>query len=174
MKAAVAALAILLAGCGKYAEFTLPPLAGGDPRVTFVFEEMPAPVLERGGMRDVLAPSVVARDLYYSEWDGRSWHTAQARSDDGRQWHRAARVLSPDPATWESSYIAGNGAALIIGGQTWYWYVAGPRERPRIGLAREWHKAPRPVLEPGPYLSWDEYGVADPYVIQAGSTWYMY
>ena len=32
----------------------------------------------------------------------------------------------------------------------------------------------RPVLEPGPYTSWDERGVADPYVIRAGSYFYLY
>ncbi len=168
-----AGLALLLAGCGRYAEFSLPPLPGGDPHVTFEFEERDAPVLERGAMQDVLAPSVVGREMYYSEWDGRTWHTAQARSAEQR-WQRVARVLSPDAGTWEGSYIAGNGAALIVSGQPWYWYVAGPRERPRIGLAREWRKEPRPVLEPGPYMSWDEYGVADPYVIRIGGYYYMY
>ncbi len=76
-------------------------------------------------------------------------------------------ILSPDPRTWEGSYIAANGSALFHENQFWYWYQAGPRERPRIGLARaadthSWRKEPKPVLEPGPYGSWDEYGVADP------------
>jgi hypothetical protein len=174
LRAAVVALALVIAGCGKYAEFSLPPLAGGDPDITFEFHEAPAPVLERGGMSDVLAPSVAGPDLFYSEWDGHTWHTAQARSADGQLWRKASRVLSPDERTWEASYIAGNGAALRVSDQVWYWYVAGRRDRPRIGLARDWHKAPRPVLETGPYLSWDEYGVADPYVIHAGSAYYMY
>ncbi|HMC60089.1 MAG TPA: hypothetical protein VKJ01_12925, partial [Candidatus Solibacter sp.] len=61
----------------------------------------------------------------------------------------------------------------------------GPKERPRLGLARSgltnssggfrnWSKEPGPVLEPGPYQSWDEYGVADPYAIRAGRYFYMY
>jgi hypothetical protein len=174
MRQAVAALALVLAGCGKYAEFTLPPLAGGNSDVTFAFTEMPAPVLEKGAMQDVLAPSVAGGNLFYSEWDGRTWHTASAQSNDGQHWRKAARVLSPDAGAWEASYIAGNGTALLVGSEPWYWYVAGPRDRPRIGLARAWRKEARPVLNPGPYLSWDEYGVADPYVIRIGSFYYVY
>jgi predicted GH43/DUF377 family glycosyl hydrolase len=52
-------------------------------------------------------------------------------------------------------------------------------ERPSIGLARsndarDWRKESLPVLQPGPYRSWDEYGVADPYVIRIGAVYYMY
>ena len=88
-------------------------------------------------------------------------------------------MLSPDPATWEGSYIAANGSALIVDGQFWYWYVAGPKDRLRIGLARSrmaatWRKEPPPVLDPGPYVSWDERGVADPYVIRIGRYFYLY
>jgi predicted GH43/DUF377 family glycosyl hydrolase len=152
----------------------LPPLAGGDSRFIFVFEEAPAPVLGRGDAVDVLNPSVVAgRDMFFSEWDGRSWHTAHARLN-GERWTRVGRVLSPEGSTWEGSYIAANGTALGEGGKVLYWYHAGPRERPAIGLARDWRKEARPVLEPGPYMSWDERGVADPYVIRAGDLYYMY
>jgi sucrose-6-phosphate hydrolase SacC (GH32 family) len=112
--------------------------------------------------------------MYYSEWDGKTWHTAHARSEDGLAWAKVGRVLSPDPATWEGSYIAANGSALTVGTDTWYWYVAGDRMRPRIGLARNWRKEARPVLEPGPYMSWDEYGIADPYVIRIGEWYYLY
>jgi len=175
MRRAIAAVALLLGGCGKYAEFSLPPMTGGDPNLTMQWEEQSDPVLPRSNALDVLAPSVLpTRDMFYSEWDGRTWHTAHARSDDGLHWSKRTRVLSPDPLTWEGSYIAGNGSALQHDGETWYWYVAGARNRPRIGVAREWRRQPRPVLEPGPYMSWDEYGVADPYVIQIGSYYYMY
>jgi hypothetical protein len=175
MRTAVVALALLLAGCGRYADFTLPPLSGGNSNVAFTFEERPDPVLKNDGALDVLNPSVVpTRDMYYSEWDGRTWHTAHARSADGISWQKLGRVLSPDPRTWEGSYSAANGSALIVGNQTWYWYVAGRRDRPQIGLAREWRKESRPVLTTGPYRAWDEYGVADPYVIKIGDTFYMY
>jgi predicted GH43/DUF377 family glycosyl hydrolase len=174
MKAAALALALVAAGCGRYAEFTLPPLSGGANRVRIRFEERPAPVVPRGAWRDMLNPSAVGPDhIYYSGWDGRTWHTGQAVEESG-QWRDTGVVLSPDPQTWEGSYIAANGSALGVSGALWYWYVAGPRERPRLGLARNWHKEPRPVLEPGPYMSWDEYGVADPYVIRLGSTFYLY
>lgn len=61
----------------------------------------------------------------------------------------------------------------------WYWYQAGPKESPRIGLATStgglwWRKQPVPAVEPGPYRSWDERAVADPYVIRIGSLFYMY
>jgi hypothetical protein len=170
----VGVLCLALSGCGRYSEFSLPALSGGDSRLTFTFEERAGPVLERGGAGDALNPSVVNRDMYYSEWDGKTWHTARAQSPDGVSWTKAGRVLSPDPRSWEGSYIAANGAARIVGNSVWYWYVAGDRARPRIGLARDWRREARPVLEPGPYMSWDEYGVADPYVILVDGTYYMY
>jgi sucrose-6-phosphate hydrolase SacC (GH32 family) len=162
-----------MAGCGKYADFTLPPSAGGSD-VAITFEEQASPVLGRGDARDALNPSVVGgREMFYSAWDGRTWRTVQAGLRDG-VWERGDVVLAPDPQTWESSYIAANGSALEVDGKIWYWYVAGPEERPRIGLARAWHKEPLPVLETGPYMAWDEQAVADPYVIRIGGEFYMY
>lgn len=174
MRTGLVSLAVLLAGCGRYGDFTLPALPGGNTHVAFQFDEHAGPVLDRGAAGDVLNPSVVGRDMYYSEWDGRTWHTSHARSEDGAAWTRLGRLLSPDPRTWEGSYIAANGSALAVGGETWYWYVAGRRDRPEIGLARNWRKEARPVLETGPYMSWDEYGVADPYVIRTGDWFYLY
>jgi len=171
--------------CGRYAGFTLPAVSGGDPDLTFTFDAQPDPVLTRGldwDSHDVLNPSVV-RDAnarpallnLYSGFDGRTWHTGLARSGDGLHWTKVGKLLSPDPQTWESNYIAANGAAVWYAGQVWYWYVAGLRDRPRIGLMRvQGHKEPMPVLEPGPYASWDEYGVADPYVIRIEPYFYMY
>jgi len=102
-----------------------------------------------------------------------------AASGDGTHWQKQGVILSPDPQTWEGSYIAANGSALWYENQFWYWYQAGPRERPRIGLARavdthSWRKEPRPVLEPGPYGSWDEYGVADPDVVRIEPYFYLF
>ncbi|MBZ5724821.1 MAG: hypothetical protein LAP87_07470 [Acidobacteriia bacterium] len=174
---------LALAGCG-YSDFTLPRLAGGDANMTFAFDELPAPVLTRGeGFEagDVLNPSVISsRTMLYSAYDGRTWRTLQAESEDGIHWRKLGVVLAPDPHTWEGSYIAANGSALLAYGDLfWYWYVAGPKERPRIGLARSthvhtWTKEPKPVLEPGPYASWDEEGVADPYLIHIDSYFYLY
>jgi len=171
--AGVVGLALLLAGCGRYSDFSLPQLAGG-PDVTITFEEQPAPVLGRGDARDALNPSVVhARDMFYSAYDGQTWRTVQAALR-GSAWQTTGVVLAPDPRTWEASYSAANGSALEVEGKIWYWYVAGPEPRPSIGLARDWRKEARPVLEPGPYMSWDEQAVADPYVIRIGSEFYMY
>lgn len=158
---------LFLTGCTHYADFTLPPLSGGDPALNFTFDESPAPVFS-ALPNDVLNPSVLRHSGklvdVYSLYDGSTWHTAV----DTRV------VLSPDPRTWEGSYIAANGTALGVNGQLWYWYEAGPRGAHRIGLARDFHKLPGPVLDHGPYRSWDERVVADPYVIRAGGDFYMY
>jgi hypothetical protein len=174
-RAVIAALVLTLSsGCGRYADFSLPQLPGGDPRLTYTWQPRSDPVLPRGQAHDVLNPSVVGRDMFYSEFDGRIWHTARAQIVDGFQWRRTGLVLSPDSGTWEGSYIAANGSALLYRNQVWYWYQAGQRERPRLGLARDWHKEPSPVLEPGPFRSWDEMGVADPYVFRIEPYFYLY
>jgi predicted GH43/DUF377 family glycosyl hydrolase len=116
---------------------------------------------------------------FYSGFDGQTWHTGLATSADGVTWRKEGQVLSPDPSTWEGEYIAANGSALRVGTEFLYWYHAGPKETPRIGLARSadgrtWQKYPRPVIETGPRGSWDERGVADPYIIQISGTFYMY
>jgi predicted GH43/DUF377 family glycosyl hydrolase len=178
------AILILTTGCGRYSNFTLPPMPGGDIRQTFRFVADPVPVIPRGDFRDALNPSVVisSRALapipvnLYSVFDGHTWYTAEAVGNE-----RRGIILSPDPKTWEGSYIAANGSALFVqnGLLIWYWYVAGPRERPRIGLAKQtdektWSKEPLPVLETGPVGSWDERAVADPYVIRIEPYFYMY
>jgi hypothetical protein len=83
-------------------------------------------------------------------------------------WQKAGRVLSPNRATWEDSYIAANGAALKWQGRVLHWYVAGPRKHPQIGLDG------RVVLATGPYMSWDEIGVSDPYVVRIDPYFYLY
>ena len=114
---------LLLTGCGHYAEFTLPPLGGGDPRLSYEFEAEPQAVLTRGSERDVLNPSVIRRgaELWnlYSAYDGRAWHTGLATSSDGVRWQRQGRVLSPDPQSWEGHYNAANGSALWYADQIW-------------------------------------------------------
>lgn len=182
----ICGLVFLLASCGHYADFTLPPLTSGDPNITWQFQPQPQPVLTRGPgweSSDVLNPSVIPRGAallnLYSGYDGHTWHTGLATSIDGIRWEKHGRVLSPDSQTWEGSYIAANGSALPCGGQICYWYESGPRDRLRVGLARSadgrtWRKEPKPVLEPGPYASWDEYDVADPYVIRIEPYFYLY
>ena len=181
-------LALCCAGCARYADFSLPSVAGGDPAFRYAFEPRPAPVLERGASGewdsvDVLNPSVVRAGgqllNLYSGFDGRVWRTGLATSDDGVNWRKRGMAIAPDPARWEGRYIAANGALASFGGGFLYWYQAGAKDVPRIGLARSpdgavWSKLPRPVLDTGPSGSWDERAVADPYVIRAEPYFYMY
>jgi predicted GH43/DUF377 family glycosyl hydrolase len=117
--------------------------------------------------------------MFYSGFDGRTWRTLHARSEDGMHWAKLGVVIEPDPKTWEGAYIAANGSALFRESGFWYWYQAGPRERPQLGLARSsdgqsWHKESTPVLDPGPRGAWDERGVADPYVLYIEPYFYLY
>ncbi|MCC6862372.1 MAG: hypothetical protein IT158_27600 [Bryobacterales bacterium] len=189
MRFPAALLCLCLCGCGRYADFTLPS-PSGEPAIeaAYDFSAEPAPVLAPGAPGewdsvDVLNPSVVRyRDRYfnfYSGFDGRTWRTGMAVSKDGLRWEKSGMVLAPDPASWEGGYIAANGSAAFVQDRFLYWYQAGPRERPRIGLARSgdgrrWRKLPEPVLETGPRGSWDERGLGDPYVIRAGGSFYLF
>lgn len=141
------------------------------------------PVIARGTAHDVLNPSVVRAGAtlfnFVSVFDGHQWTTALTTSADGASWSSLSRVLQPDERTWEKSYIAANGSAYFDGASWWYWYQAGDEDRPEIGLARSadarhWQKEPLPVLSFGPRGSWDERGVADPFVMKTGGTWYLY
>jgi predicted GH43/DUF377 family glycosyl hydrolase len=190
MNRAVAVIfVIVLAGCHRYAGFSLPPLPGGDPAITFAFDEGPEPVLSENV--DALNPSVVrftGLTNLYSVFDGKTWSTALAVSDSGARWQPRGLVVSPGPQRWEGEYIAANGSALEHRGALWYWYQAGPRNAESIGLARMERQQPdssaglhpilrkeeKPVLAPGPFESWDERAVADPYVIRIEPYFYMY
>ena len=176
---------LCLSGCGRYADFSLPPPAPGAKASAFAWKPDASPVLSPGDWDsvDVLNPSVARKENtyynFYSGFDGKTWHTGLAISDDGFHWRKQGRIISPGPASWEGAYIAANGSALWNGSEFLYWYQAGPRETPEIGLAqssdgKQWRKHPAPVLETGPRGSWDERGVADPYVLRIGDTYYMY
>jgi sucrose-6-phosphate hydrolase SacC (GH32 family) len=111
----------------------------------------------------------------YSEYDGHTWHTALARSADGVHWDKRGRVLSP--SGWEGTAMAENGSAMVAGDQILYWYEAG--DPFRIALARSkdgvsWSKLGAPVLDVGPLGSFDESGVADPYVTQIAGEFYLF
>src|SRR3954453_8754265 len=75
-------------GCGRYANFTLPELRGGDAPATVRFVADTEPVLTRDEFRDALNPSVTGRMNLYSVYDGRQWHTALATSEDGVHWRK--------------------------------------------------------------------------------------
>ncbi len=177
-----------LVSCGHYADFSLPRL-DGPPPADIGLTLNPAPVLSPGAAgewdsSDVLNPSVVLHHReywnFYSGFDGKVWSTGVAKSPDGIAWSRQGRILAPGSSGWDRGYIAANGSAMVRGGEFLYWYEAGDEDgAKRIGLARSsdglhFRKEAKPVLDVGPYRSWDERAVADPYVIEAGGWLYMY
>jgi predicted GH43/DUF377 family glycosyl hydrolase len=183
-RAALAGAIVSLISCAPYADFTLPALSGNATQ--FNLAVRPGPVIAKGAAGawdsvDALNPSVVSAAgkllNLYSGYDGRTWHTGLAESSDGLQWTKRGKVLSPDPGSWEGDYIAANGSVIESSGEFLYWYQGG--RIPQIGLARskdglQWNKHQEPVLKLGPRGSWDERGVADPYVIRTGEWFYMY
>jgi predicted GH43/DUF377 family glycosyl hydrolase len=185
VKLALLLAVLALCGCGKYRDFTLPQQPGG-PQVHWQWQPRSQPVLTRGSAGqwdavDVLNPSVLRQgDAYYnffSGYDGKTWHTGLAVSADGMVWDKEGRILSPDPSTWEGRAIAANGSAIATDTGILYYYQAG--DPPQIALARssnghEWQRHGPPILPRGPYGSWDETGVGDPYVIRAGRNYYMF
>jgi predicted GH43/DUF377 family glycosyl hydrolase len=186
-RALAGAAFLALISCGRYAGFTLPPREAAATPLTITLN--PSPVLKPAApgdwdSSDVLNPSVVFHDgqywNFYSGFDGAIWRTGLATSPDGVNWTRRGVILSPDPNTWDRGYIAANGSALWRNGEWLYWYQAGERGGVmRIGLARShdglrFTTSPNPVLDVGPYRSWDERAVADPYVLEIDGWLYMY
>ena len=174
-----AGLALILTGCGHYASFTLP---AEETAQAGHYEWQPrSGVVLRAEAVDTLNPSVVKwRDSLlnlYSVYDGKTWHTESAISEDGLAWSGARRVISPRNGSWESGYIAANGAGIVFQGELLYFYQAG--NPPQIGLAHSedakvWTREAAPVLALGPRGAWDERATADPYVVQAGGQMYLY
>lgn len=170
--------ALTLAGCAKYQTVQLPPAPGESKEVRWIWKPNPTPVLSYGqpgefDSVDALNPSIIATSAgyenYYSGWDGKAWRTGLATSKDGIAWQKKGLLLEPAPASWEGGYIAANGAVV---GKDYYFQAGNP---PQIGLARNAReKLSAPILPAGPRGEWDERGVADPYVIQAGNTHYMF
>lgn len=173
-------------GCSRYADFSLPPLQQKAGTLTWRWEVRPAPVLGRGPQGswdgvDALNPSVAVWNgallNLYSGYDGKTWRTGLAVSRDGVVWEKRGMVLAPGERKWEGSYIAANGALLAQGNELRYWFQGGLP--PQIGMASSrdgsvWTRLAEPVLTPGPRGSWDERGVADPYVVKIEGTLYMY
>ena len=175
----------VLCGCGRYSDFTLPAPGPALP-IAYEASTTSPPLLTRGApgawdSSDVLNPSVVQwREQYlniYSGFDGRTWRTGVATSGDGERWTKQVQVLAPGPGAWEGDYIAANGSAMEFQGRLFYWYQGG--RPPQIGLAesgdgRVWSKHAAPVLATGPRGSFDERGVADPYVMRYGDLLYLF
>jgi predicted GH43/DUF377 family glycosyl hydrolase len=190
MRAIGGALLILACGCSGcgYSGFRLPELAPAESQVRYQWEPRAEPVLPHGtpgawDSHDALNPSVVRRGgayyNFYSGFDGKIWRTILATSPDGVAWKKEGVVLAPEPRSGEGEYIAANGSALFNGGEFWYWYQAGPKGVPRLGLARSsdgrlWRKAHFPVMDYGPRGSWDERGLADPYALKVGRYLYLF
>lgn len=183
MKGLLLPAILYLAGCGRYADFTLPVPAATPRAVSWRWQAQPEPVLQRGTAEDVLNPSLARTGAgwlnLFSRFDGKTWHTDAAISKDGAGWQVLGAVLSPQAATWEASYIAANGHVLNAGNEFLYWYQAGPEGRTRLGLARspdgrQWTKLPSPVLDHGPRGAWDEISLGDPYVIRQGDVFYLF
>src|SRR5262245_4164336 len=107
-------VALFSSSCGRYANFTLPPLPGGDASLTFRFLAEPEPVLTRGAFHDALNPSIAGNINLYSVHDGQ-WHTALATTQDKVHWQPQGIVLRA-PA---NSYIAANGSTLLHERQYW-------------------------------------------------------
>ena len=183
-RVALAAAALALAGCGRgYSNFTLPILAGADPDLRFELRLNAAPVISpsvAADSHDALNPSVAVRNgayyNYYSGYDGNTWSTLVAQSSDGLHWSSPRIVLGNRPDK-PDTYIAANGSALCHDQECDYWYVAGGRNAGQIQYLVDPFRMARSrwvVLLHGPFDSWDERAVADPYVIRLDPYWYMY
>ncbi len=99
-------LSLLSPGCGRYADFTLPPPGGDLTPVEFRWETLPDPVLGPGepgawDSVDVLNPSLVRQNgswlNFYSGFDGTSWHTGLAVSEDGKNWEKEIQNKNISP-----------------------------------------------------------------------------
>lgn len=171
-------LVLLLPGCGRYQDFTLPDPGPAQPGA-YIWQPRSGPVLPNLAV-DTLNPSILvwqgALLNLFSLYDGKTWHTAVATSNDGFSWRPGPRILSPNPATWEGNYIAANGAVIARNGELLYFYQAG--SPPQIGLARSrdgrtWTREPGPVLRLGPRGAWDERATADPSVFEQDGRLYL-
>src|ERR1017187_7753963 len=76
-----AAIMLFATGCGRYANFTLPVVPGGDASLVYRLVAEPDPVITRDEFRDVLNPSVVGRLNLYSVYDGQ-WHRSEEHTSE--------------------------------------------------------------------------------------------
>ena len=164
-------------GCGRYADFTLPTAAGGDPSV-----DVPLPAASPAGAH---ARSTRRRAESLRVAGGVNLYSGLRRAVAHRARHHATTAstgrsrASSCATAWEAATsrpterAARTTASSGIG--TWPAPRTACASRWRARRTRRaWRKERSPVLETGPVRSWDERGVADPYVIRIGAYFYMY
>ena len=149
------------------------------------------PVIEQGttwDSVDALNPSVFRWNdkyyNYYSGWDGTTWRTGLALSDDGINWVKSEKnpILDVTTDGWDQNYIAANGCAIVLENRVYYYYHGVMTETggASIGLAISndgetfTERTKEPVLTVGETGAWDSVSVADPYVIEHNGLLYMY
>ena len=138
---------------------------------------------------DVLNPSVIRwHDKYYnyySGYDGNTWRTGLAVSEDGINWIKSTNnpILDIREDGWDATYIAANGSAVVFQDKVYYFYQGVDRETnaSAIGLAISSNgenfdeRTETCVLSGGGQnQAWESAGVADPYVIEMNGKLYMY
>ncbi len=135
---------------------------------------------------DVLNPSVIRWNdtyyNYYSGYDGDTWRTGLALSEDGVHWVKSEDnpVLDIREDCWDASYIAANGSAIVYKDKVYYYYQGLERgtDASAIGLAISSdgehfeQRTMLPVLRGGE--DWECAGVGDPYVISFRGRLFMY
>ncbi len=133
---------------------------------------------------DDLNPSVIQFQGklidYYSGYDGSIWRTGYATSnDEGLTWDRLPWPVV-DLGGWDTQYIAANGSAIVINGKVNYYFHGKAADgKQQIGVAtsndgKNFKLLPNPVVPAGVRGAWDDFAVADPFVMQVGSNFWMY
>jgi predicted GH43/DUF377 family glycosyl hydrolase len=140
--------------------------------------------------------------MWYMGWDGNIPRIGYATSPDGINWTKyddpstvnppyaeSDPVMNPgDPGMWDAAAV--ESPCVIHDGTIYHmWYLGGDSLNPglpfptasKVGYATSsdgitWTKADsvNPVLEAGPFGTWDGFGVGDPDVIYDGTTYHMY
>lgn len=133
---------------------------------------------------DVLNPSVIRLNNnylnYYSGWDGTSWKTGLAISNDGVKWEKYEQnpILDLRQDSWDNDYIAANGSAILFNNSVYYYYQSLRSAKIGLAISKDGLKfdsrTDTPVLTVGKKGEWDCNSVADPYVIEINNILYMY
>lgn len=156
-----------------------------------IIDELKKPVLERGNegswdFVDVLNPSVIKFGNqyfnYYSGYDGATWRTGVATSEDGYNWvkYEENPVFGIENIKTEhNDYIAANGSAVVFQNKVYYFYhFCNKMGFAEIGLAISedgyTFQDQGIVLSTGDEGTWESNAVADPYAIVKNDVIYLY